>query len=226
MSQMDLDSLSFADNQDARAPLALVLDCSDSMTEPRPGDTRSPLDALNGGLDTLISELHKDPLARRRVEITVVPYGTHVSEPTPFATIDTVVLPTLIASGVTSSGAAIVRALDALEERKVSYKTNGITYYRPFCLWITDGLSTDDISEAAKRIQEAESRGSVAFFAVGVEGADIDTMRKLSVREPLMLKGLAFEELFQWLSASQAAVSASQVGDRVAMPSPAGWAEI
>jgi uncharacterized protein YegL len=64
------------------------------------------------------------------------------------------------------------------------------------------------------------------FFAVGVEGANFDSLRSIAVREPLKLKGLQFRELFQWLSSSLAAKSHSRPADEENVPlqSPAGWA--
>lgn len=228
MKMMDFDALSFADNTDPRCPVVLVLDCSDSMLDKRPGDDRTPLEALNGGLDTLISELNRDPLAKRRVELSVVSFGTEVSPATEFATVDSVVLPTLVASGITSMGSAVDEALDAVEARKKSYKANGIQYYKPWVMLITDGLPTDDISSATARVKAMEAAKGVSFFAIGVDGADMTVLSKFSdQRAPVGLKGLAFEELFVWLSASQAAVSASNPGDGgVKLPSPAGWAEL
>lgn len=222
----DFSELEFSSNPDPRCPVVLVLDCSDSMVEPRPGEERTPLEALNGGLDTLVRELHKDPLAKRRVEVSVVSFGTNVSPATEFATVDELVLPTLVRSGVTNMGGALEVALDALEERKKAYKANGIQYYRPWVLLLTDGLSTSPVEVAAERIRKGEAEKKLAFFAVGVDGADMDALNKVSVREPLMLQGLKFDELFQWLSASQSAVSASNPGEGVAIPAPTGWAEV
>lgn len=223
---MSFDDVSFAENPDPRCPVVLVLDCSDSMTQPLAAGERTPLEALSGGLDTLVAELSRDVLARRRVELSVVCFGTEVGEPTPFATVDSLVLPELVPSGVTSMGAALTAALDAIEERKRTYRANGVSYYRPWVLLITDGLPTDDVSAVSERLRAAEQDRSVAFFAVGVAGADLEVLASLSSREPLLLSGIRFDELFVWLSASQARVSASDVGDAVALPSPAGWAEV
>lgn len=218
--------LEFAENADPRIPVVLVLDCSDSMMEKRPGEDRSPFEALNGGLDTLWSALHSDPLAKRRAEVSFVTFGSDVSEPTEFTTVDSMVLPALQPMGVTSLGAALTVALDAIEERKATYKANGVQYYRPILMAISDGLPTDSTSEVSQRLKEYTEKKKITFMPIAVEGADLDVMTSLSGKQALKLQGMKFDELFQWLSASAAAVSASQPGDAVAAPSPEGWAEL
>jgi uncharacterized protein YegL len=117
-----------------------------------------------------------------------------------------------------------------LRNRKEVYRRNGISYYRPWIFLITDGAPTEPIEvmqRAAQAIQQEEAKKGVAFFAVGVEGADMRMLATLSKeRQPLKLKGLAFRELFLWLSASMQRVSSSKVGDKVDLPSPQGWGQV
>lgn len=220
-------AIDLASNPDPRCPVVLVLDASSSMNEILPGENETALAALNSGLDVLISELHKDPLAKRRVEISVVTFGSEVTPATPFATVENLVLPTLVPSGATSMGKALDVALEALEARKREYKSAGIEYFKPWVLLITDGLPTDEISEVSQKVKDAEKNNKLSFFAVGVEGADLERLATIGeARQPLKLKGVNFGELFVWLSASQSAVSASNPGDKVVLPNASGWAEI
>ena len=128
--------------------------------------------------------------------------------------------PALRATGSTSMGAGIQKAIDLVQSRKEKYKVNGITYYRPWIFMITDGAPTDSVQQATARIKEGEEKKGFTFFAVGVQGADMKALGQISVREPKMLEGLNFEELFLWLSASMQRVSQSKPGEMVPMPKP------
>jgi uncharacterized protein YegL len=67
------------------------------------------------------------------------------------------------------------------------------------------------------------------FFAVGVEGANLEILAKISKRDPLRLRGLRFRDLFAWLSNSLSSVSRSNPGDNVTFENPVapeGWASI
>ena len=181
---------------------------------------------LNKDLVTFREELKGDDLAQKRVEIAIVTFHSTVTVEQDFITADQFEPPTLIAQGKTSMGEGIKKALDLIGDRKKVYKQNGVEYYRPWVFMITDGAATDEVEQVAKRLKEEEEKKSVAFFAVGVEGADMERLGEIVVREPLKLKGLCFRELFQWLSASVQSVSHSQVGEQVPLQAPTGWGSI
>jgi uncharacterized protein YegL len=86
-------------------------------------------------------------------------------------------------------------------------------------------------NEVIKKIQDGEANKKFMFFVVGVEPADMTFLKLIasSKREPVLMKQGRFKAMFEWLSKSQARVSASRVGEEIALEYPAGpkgWAEI
>jgi uncharacterized protein YegL len=138
--------------------------------------------------------------------------------------------PKLQVIGGTPMGEAITVALDMIEERKNSYRAHGIAYYRPWVFLITDGEPNDHWKPVISRLKAGEEQKSFSFFAVGVEGANMEVLEELSVRKPLWLMGMKFREMFSWLSNSQQAVSRSTPGDEVPLENPTsgprGWASV
>jgi uncharacterized protein YegL len=217
-TQVAFGTDNFAENPEQRCPCFLVLDRSGSMA----GDA---IVQLNSGLLTFKDELAADSLAMKRVDTAIVSFGPATLE-MPFHTAPNFFPPTLTAGGDTPLGSAINLALDTLEARKAEYKENGISYYRPWVFLITDGGPTDPWHAAAARVREGEASKKFAFFAVGVQGANMDVLAQISVREPVALQGLKFRELFKWLSSSMGAVSRSTPGTEVPLAAPTGWASV
>jgi uncharacterized protein YegL len=188
-----------------------------------------PIAELNAGLTVYKDSLVTDSLAAKRVEVAVVTFGGQVQTVWDFTTAEHFTPPTLMPNGDTPLGAAVHLGIDMVQDRKQLYRSNGIAFYRPWLFLITDGSPTDDWHSAADRIRQGEASKAFSFFSVGVEGADFDALRQISVRTPLKLKGLRFADLFVWLSNSQQSVSHSSPGDNVPVANPAapdGWAVV
>ncbi len=216
------DAVEFAENPEPRCPCVLLLDTSGSMQG-------AAMDALNAGLQTFRNDLIKDTLAARRVEVAIVTFNSEVEVVQDFVTADQFEPPALTGQGMTHMGGGIHQALDLIQARKAQYRANGVAYYRPWVFLITDGApqgEPDDVVEqAARRVHDDETAKRVAFFAVGVENADMSRLEKIAVRAPVKLIGLNFVEMFVWLSASMQKVSQSQMDEQVALPPP-GWGTV
>jgi uncharacterized protein YegL len=201
-------------NPDPRCACILVLDTSGSMHGERIAE-------LNAGLVAFRDALQTDSVAQSRVEIAMITFGP-AQLTQDFVEAGKFTPPTLQASGDTPLGAALQQALDLVSVRKQLYKDNGVPYYRPWVFLISDGAPTDGTvwKQAATRIKSEESAKGMVFFAVGVDGADMNLLAELSARAPMALKGLHFREMFVWLSASLQKVSQSQPGQQVALDKP------
>jgi uncharacterized protein YegL len=215
--QIPFGSDNFADNPEPRCPCVLLLDTSGSMAG-------MPISQLNEGVRTFKQELLQDPLATKRVEVAVITFGP-VTLQTGFHTVPNFYTQELEASGDTPMGAAITTAIDLVKKRKKEYKDSGISYYKPWIILITDGAPTDEWADAATQVHDGEAAKSFAFFAIGVEGASMDILKRISVRSPLKLKGLMFREFFMWLSASMKMVSSKNPGNAINLLPPSGWSE-
>jgi len=229
-----LEQAEFADNPEPRCPVALLLDTSGSMQG-------EPIAQLNEGLRAFSQALKGDQLAALRVEVAIVTFGGQaraidVRSGSPqaipfdanqaFITVDSFHPPTLVAGGPTPMGEAVRRSLTMLRERKDIYKQNGLDYFRPWMFLITDGQPTDEWQAVARQVRDEEGRKGLSFYGIGVEEATMQTLAQFAPpgRPPLKLRGLAFGELFQWLSKSLSVVAHSTPGVQVPMPD-LGWAQ-
>ncbi|MCC3414003.1 MULTISPECIES: VWA domain-containing protein [unclassified Microcoleus] len=217
---MPLD-IEFAKNPEPRCPVVLLLDTSGSMSGDR-------INELNAGLASFKQDVEKDTTASLRVEVAIITFDSSVHIVQDFVTMDNFYPPQLTTSGTTSMGEGIELALNEVENRKAIYKSNGIQYYQPWVFLITDGGPTDSWQSAAQRVRQADADRKISFYAVAVQGADMNILRQIAPVNipPLMLKGLQFQELFRWLSDSMKRVSISKVGGgQTSLPAITGWAQ-
>lgn len=211
------------ENYEQKCLCVLVLDVSGSMAG-------SPIDQLNQGLKDFQKELQNDFIAAQRIEVAIVTFGS---------TVDTVVqpklsadfeMPTLKTSGSTKLVDGVRMAINVAEERKNWYKSTGQTYYRPWVMLITDGEpdSDQDVVGLSSEIRNKVDNKGFSFYAVGVEGYNHSKLSQIChpSAPPLPLKGLAFNELFKWLSASISLVSKSVEGQLLQLPPAGGWVQI
>lgn len=223
MEQVPFGTDDFAMNPDPRVPCVLLLDVSSSMAG-------NPIAELNDGLVTYKDELTADGLAAKRVEVAVITFGSEVTTVCDFSTAHNFLPPTLEANGMTFMGQAVDRAIAAIDARKQEYKASGIAYFRPWIFLVSDGAPNDPgWEDAAARSIAAEQTKAFKMFCVGVEGADMEVLKRFCLGTPIKLKGLRFRDMFLWLSSSQRSVSRSTPGEDVPLENPVtpdGWGSI
>lgn len=211
------------DNYEQKCLCVLVLDVSGSMSG-------NPIDQLNQGLKDFQKELQNDFVAAQRIEVAIVTFGSTVEtvlKPKLSADFD---MPILKTSGTTKLVDGVRMAINIVEERKAWYKSTGQTYYRPWVMLITDGEpdNDQDIVGLSTEIKTKVDNKGFMFYAVGVEGYNHSKLSQIChpTTPPIPLKGLAFKDLFVWLSASIAMVSKSADGQTLQLPPVGGWAQI
>jgi uncharacterized protein YegL len=209
------------DNPSPRCSCMLVLDTSGSMAG-------SPIAELNAGVQTFIKSVKDDDLASYSVELGVITAGGVVVEVSPFTAVSGIQgFKTLIATGTTPLGEAVELALQRIETRKNEYKQAGISYYKPWLVIISDGAPTDRWQEAARKAKDLSESRRLVSLPVGVKQADMAILEQFSHRGAKKMSGLKFRELFNWLSASMARVSASNsTSDLVTLPKTDSWDSI
>jgi uncharacterized protein YegL len=255
MEQDYFDQTEFADNPEPRCPVVLALDTSGSMDgEPikelnqglrefaqalntdRLAALRVEVAVVTFGGKVRALDVQSGTAVSGGEMVRFNPIGLSIRKPPTelpfdaartFVTVDRFQPPALDAGGDTPMGEAIRRSLDLLRQRKEIYKQAGLDYFRPWLFVITDGKPTDrDWEAAADLVRAEESRKGVIFYAVGVENADMKSLERFSgARTPLKLRGLAFNELFNWLSKSLSAIAHSRPGEQAPLP-PVGWGSV
>lgn len=207
------------DNPTSRCACVLMLDTSSSMSG-------EPIAELNRGLQRFIDDVNSDDFARYAVDLGIVTFGSVARVHTPLQSMATVKYEQLHANGSTPMGEAADIALDLLRERKKEYKQNGISYYRPWLIMMTDGEPTDFYYSAAARCRKESELKKVSVFGVGIgEYCNLNKLAEFCPenRPPVRLMDVNFKEFFMWLSASLKQVSSSQPGTILALPPTNTW---
>ena len=222
-TNLSLRKKDLVDNPVARVPICLVLDCSASMI----GD---PIFELNDGVKMFFDEIIGNDYARPSAEVCVVTFGGSVHCLLDFDNIEKQTVPSMSASGNTPMNDAVNLALDKLNIRKQEYKDNGVSYYQPWMVLMTDGQPTQDISVSVSKTCNLINEGKLTIFPIGIgDEADMDELKRYSPeRDPLKLEGLKFSKFFEWLSASVTRVSQSIPGDKIDIDLEGikGWAKL
>ena len=125
------------DNPIKRLPVCLCLDISASMI------SNDNINQLNKGIALFYKSTEEDEITANTIEIAVVTFGEFppaAKSVCDFSKVDIQqTLPVLNASGYTPLGEGVNLALDLIDKRKDRYRKEGIDYFRPWLIIMSDG---------------------------------------------------------------------------------------
>lgn len=217
--------IEFQNNTEERCAVVLVLDKSASMAG-------EPARLLNEALAKFKSNLMEDVTVARKIDVAMNEFN-NLARYHPFKNAEIWEPPTIEPGGGTCLSYALNVALDAVAQRKDDYRMNGVSYYRPWILLLTDGYpehdSEDELVAVGKRVREAHDRRQCNLFVITCGDANESAIALLRDkitppgRPPKKTTETNFSELFTWLSNSMTAVSRSSPTDQIVLEDTSGW---
>ncbi|MBD2774300.1 VWA domain-containing protein [Iningainema tapete] len=203
-----------------RIPVVLLLDTSISMSGER-------INHLNAGITTFKREFEPNSNVSQCVELAIIACNSNGRRVQEFVNMDKFVPSPLKAEGITTVGKGIELALNEIQSYQRNYDKKKIQHRKPWLFLIIGSSPTDDLQNAAQRVKNLVEANQLNFFVVGVQGADMISLRQVtpSNTKPLMLDGLKFRELFYWLADYLKKVSSSQAGTPIQPLPITDWAQ-
>lgn len=192
----------------------LLVDTSGSMIG-------QPIENLNKAINDFKEQTMMDELARKRVDIAIIEFNSTASVVQDFVPLPEMSPVKLTARGTTAMGAGINMAIDMAKERVRLYAQLGTPCFKPWIFMITDGSPTDDVTAAQQRILEEESKGAhgkLKFWALGIAPNYNKNVLLSLTKRCLAVNEASFTGIFNWLSESMVAISASTVGMDAPLP--------
>ena len=194
------------ENYEQKCLRVLVLDTSGSM------NASGAINQLNDGLIAFKNDTMQDPVTRDRLEVAIVSFNSKVEVVQTPDILPNIQIPTLKASGQTQLVAAIEKAQEVIETRKQYYKSQGIPYYRPWIVVMTDGdpyPAGQDVDGIAAKIKTDAAAKKYVFFIIGI-GNDVQDSVLTTLATPefpaTRMDAVKFSEFFTWLSASASVI--------------------
>lgn len=216
-------------NFEQKTICCFVVDVSGSMEG-------NPIKELNHGLQDFHKEIIDDVATAARLEVAIVEFCDTVTTIQTPSLLENFTMPVLTTRGTTALVDGVREGINLVRARKAWYKQTGQKYLRPWIVLITDGAPDkgQDVDGLAVEIENGTKGKDYMFFPIGVQGADMKILEKISgyvqdgnknwvKQPPAMLQGLKFGEFFKWLSASMGMVAGANAGDTLQLPNTATW---
>ncbi len=183
-----------------KLPVYLLLDTSGSMHG-------EPIQAVQTGVDTLISTLNGDPYALETAWLSVITFSSNARQDIPLTEITNFQPPALSAGGGTALGEALALVAQRAEAEVQKTTAEKKGDWKPLVFILTDGEPTDDFQRGLNEFKKYRF-GMVVACAAG-QGANINTLQKITeiVVKLDTADKATFQAFFKWVSASVTAGS-------------------
>ncbi len=209
------------EEQATRNLVVILIDNSGSMAEAGFSPSRTRLAELNDALRAFLTgPMHEVPQLEMNGEIAIaafafqrvdwLPLDGKQAPGSPFHYARYIksfrsIEPT---NGTTPMNLAIQAGLQAIEERKHSLAASGYVHEsRPVMFLLTDGESSNEMSESLAVLRKAEESKKVLFFALGVGNANDNEMQKIAPDSYYSLKDQPIENCLRFVSGSLGVLS-------------------
>ena len=182
-----------------RLPVYLLIDTSGSMKG-------EPIEAVNTGLQTLVSSLRRDPQALETAHLSIITFDREARLVLPLTSVAELQLPALETpeSGPTMTGAALELLCQRVDAEVRTQSADVKRDWKPLLFIMTDGAPSDT-QKYKEMAPECQKRGFAAITAcaAGMK-AKIDSLKDLATNIVSLdtCDGATFAQFFQWVSAS------------------------
>ncbi len=197
-------------NNRNRVLVCLCIDTSRSMM------LNGRMDRVNNGVRKFIQDSQNNVYAAGAIDLCIVTFGGQAASiHQPFTTVKKIEYHDLTPDGGTPLGAAVEMALDAIHDNQQRYQSVGISCYKPWLIIMSDGVSDDDVSSAAERVQELLRARKLKVKCIDMSShkEDSDLKRFTLDGSVETISGLEIEDFFDMLSRSAAGLSTEVPGE-------------
>lgn len=184
-----------------------------------------PIEAVNVGLQSLLSALRQNPYALESVYLSISTFNNQIETVLPLTALEDVVLPTIQCpdSGATFLGKMLEELSHCVKKDRIVGTVDQKGDWRPILILLTDGKPSDVMAyeQAIPQIKQLNF-GNIVACAAGPK-ADPQILKKLTdtVVSLDTMDANSFAQFFQWVSASVAQSSVSVgAAENSALPPP------
>lgn len=182
---------------DRRLPVYLLLDVSGSMDG-------EPIQAVNTGIQQLISDLNDSPEAVQQAYISVITFGDTAQQIVPLTKLTEFQVPELTADGLTALGPALSLLCECWDREAIPSTGEHTGDFRPLVFLMTDGEQNEGDFEKGVRDFKSHKWGAYALLAAGPE-ANISDLKKINPEAVYKMDTLTpgmLKKFFKWVSGS------------------------